>query len=123
MNSQVSARKNTSGVNLINFKCKSDGGMFFLEQETPRSVENNKGKTQHKAESRSRDTLEESCKTLVRSISTSAGLSYITITRHKQAGRYSSGGHSRIVCTLEALYWAELCFSQEFVLYFYISNN
>ncbi|XP_026778786.3 uncharacterized protein ppp1r3aa [Pangasianodon hypophthalmus] len=34
------------------------------EQESPRSVENQKGKTQHIAESRSRDALEENCKTL-----------------------------------------------------------
>lgn len=114
MNSQVGARKNTSGVNLIHFICKSDGDVyfFFLEQESPMSVENKKGKTQHKAESRSRDTLEESCKTLVRSISSSAGLSYITL--HKQACRYSnSRGHSKIV-------WVRfLFFSGIFFFYFY----
>ncbi|KAK2832325.1 hypothetical protein Q7C36_015787 [Tachysurus vachellii] len=36
----------------------------ITEQDTSWSVENKKGKTQHKAESRSRDILEESCRTL-----------------------------------------------------------
>ncbi|MCJ8743340.1 hypothetical protein PDJAM_G00092840 [Pangasius djambal] len=42
----------------------TDKNSELSEQESSRSVENKKGKTQHKAESRSRDVLEESCKTL-----------------------------------------------------------
>ncbi|KAG7320353.1 hypothetical protein KOW79_016206 [Hemibagrus wyckioides] len=49
------------------------------EQETSRSVENKKEKTQHKAESLSGDTLEESCKTLAerRSRRRAARLAYL----------------------------------------------
>lgn len=84
------------------------------------SVENKKGKTQHKAECQSRDTLEESCKTLVRLISFSAGLPYITIARHinKQVDiSVGMGGIQGLLAFWRHYIGSRLCNSQEFAPY------